>query len=111
MSGGPARAELAATIADRDARIEELAKDRDAWKACGPQDAEALAIAQCIVALNKVKPPSNQPSYTVTYGNLPKAVDYERILRYLAARYGVPWPAVEVREVQVECGHFLGGDR
>lgn len=105
MSAGPTRAELAAAIAERDARIEELAKDRDAWKEVGPQDAEAMAIARCITALDKVKAKAEH-----SYGTKP-TVSYERILRYLADRYGVPWPPVEVREVQVECGHFLGGDR
>ena len=49
-----------------------------------------MAIARCVVALDKLKPASSNYSFN------PRG-DFERVLKYLAARYGVQWPPVEYR--------------
>lgn len=87
------------TKADLEAQVEDLRQQRDAWRDCGPQDDEAMVIARCIVALDKVK----SKATTSSYGSKP-SVDYERILRYLASRYGVAWP--ETRTVYVNADGF-----
>lgn len=71
--------------------LEDMHRDRDAWRERNPlPDREAEAIAACVVALDKMH--DGQHS-TTTWPTLVRYSDgrFERVLRYLAARYGVQW--------------------
>ncbi len=81
------RAELRATITERDAEVAKLRDEVDAWKKVAPNDAEAHAIARCVVALDKL-PKSSRSTYSIGSGG-PDEAAVGRVLRYLAGRFGV----------------------
>jgi len=79
--------ELQSTIAAVKADREQIRADRDRWRDARRQDDEAEALDGCVRALDKLG-----GTKTYDYGRPMAGNQYERILRFLAARYGVTWP-------------------
>lgn len=79
------RAELRAEIAARDANAQKLVAEIEAWKKVAPNDAEAHAIAACVLALSKL-PRTTSSGYSSSTS--PDVVAVKRVLGYLAQRFG-----------------------
>ena len=67
------------------AALDQMTADRDKWREAKRQDREAEALDGCVRALDALK--GGQDNYRMATSSV-----FERILRYLAARYGVAWP-------------------
>lgn len=102
--------ELEATADAQDAALKDMRKERDHWRDHRLSDTEAQALSECVKALDRFRESSR--TGTTGYGpstyNTASTVTYtgtcqvERVLRYLADRYGVTWytpPAPTAPEV------------
>lgn len=78
-------------------RLDEAVQDRDAWRTAHRSDAEAEALDACVRALDKLAERGRGGTLSGMRSTTSAAMD--RILRYLADRYGVTWydpPAMHV---------------
>lgn len=105
-------AELRSSCENYQTRVGDLTADRDAWRAEHRKDDEAEAIESCIRAITAMLAGGSRPDrmsgVQMYFEGTPAPA--ERVLRYLALRFGVAWPkgptmaeqaaAVEVQAVE-----------
>lgn len=87
------KAELEEELARAEAVNRELRADRDAWKNARLADDEAEAIAGCVKALDQMRSARSSRSNNTVFYSYSGDEPMRRVLKFLAARYGVEWPA------------------
>ena len=103
--------ELEALVEAKDEALKDMRKQRDHWRQHRQSDDEAQAINECVKALDRFTDTSRSSYSQVTYTSTPRV---ERVLRYLADRYGVTWytppapePPFDVMDVASEVAGVL----
>lgn len=89
--------ELENDLANERRRVAELTTERDAWRDAHRKDDEAATIEVCAKALASLLERGRSGATHYHFSEAPPQV--ERVLRYLALRFGVVWPDPRIPEV------------